>query len=208
MARYRGPVCRLCRREGRKLFLKGDKCLSDKCPAEKRPFAPGEHGKRRTKETEYLIQLREKQKARRSYGLLENQFKNYYGRAAKRKGITGEILLQLLERRLDNVVYRSGFALSRSEARQMVRHGHFAVNGKSVDIASYEVREGDIVAVKPASQGMAKIKGNVESSSRAVVPSWLEVDQAKLSAKILRIPSRDEIDMPVKEQLIVELYSR
>lgn len=208
MARYRGPVCKLCRREGRKLFLKGDKCLSDKCPVEKRPFPPGEHGKRRTKETEYLIQLREKQKAKRSYGLLENQFKNYYSRAAKRKGITGEILLQLLERRLDNVVYRSGFALSRSEARQMVRHGHFAVNGKPVDIASYEVREGDIVAVNPASQEMARIKENMESSSRAVVPSWLEVDQAKLSAKILRMPSRDEIDMPVQEQLIVELYSR
>lgn len=208
MARYRGPVCRLCRREGRKLFLKGDKCLSDKCPVEKRPFAPGEHGKRRTKETGYLIQLREKQKAKRSYGLLENQFKNYYSRAAKRKGITGEILLQLLERRLDNVVYRSGFALSRSEARQMVRHGHFAVNGKAVDIASYEVKEGDIVAVSPASQEMARIKENMESSSRAAVPSWLEVDQAKLSAKILRTPSRDEIDMPVQEQLIVELYSR
>lgn len=208
MARYRGPVCRLCRREGRKLFLKGDRCLSDKCPAEKRPFAPGEHGKRRTKETEYLIQLREKQKAKRSYGLLENQFKNYYSRAAKRKGITGEILLQLLERRLDNVVYRSGFGLSRSEARQMVRHGHFAVNGKGVDIASYEVREGDIVAVSPASQEMARIKENMESSSRAAVPSWLEVDHAKLSAKILRMPSRDEIDMPVQEQLIVELYSR
>lgn len=208
MARYRGPVCKLCRREGRKLFLKGDKCLSDKCPAEKRLFPPGEHGKRRTKETEYLIQLREKQKAKRSYGLLENQFKNYYSRAAKRKGITGEILLQFLERRLDNVVYRSGFALSRSEARQMVRHGHFAVNGKPVDIASYEVREGDIVAVNPASQEMARIKENMESSSRAVVPSWLEVDQAKLSAKILRMPSRDEIDMPVQEQLIVELYSR
>ena len=208
MARYRGPVCKLCRREGRKLFLKGDKCLSDKCPAEKRPFPPGEHGKRRTKETGYLIQLREKQKAKRSYGLLENQFKNYYSRAAKRKGITGEILLQLLERRLDNVVYRSGFALSRSEARQMVRHGHFAVNSKPVDIASYEVREGDIVAVNPASQEMARIKENMESSSRAVVPSWLEVDQAKLSAKILRIPSRDEIDMPVQEQLIIELYSR
>jgi small subunit ribosomal protein S4 len=208
MARYIGPICKLCRREGRKLFLKGDKCLTDKCPVEKGPSTPGVRGRRRTKESQYLIQFREKQKTKRSYGLLENQFKNYYRRASQRKGITGEVLLQLLERRLDNVIYRSGFATSRTEARQVVRHGHIMVNGQKVDIPSYELKEGDVVMVKPASKEVSRVKENLQSASKAEIPSWLELDEANLTCKVSRIPSREEIDMPVQEQLIVELYSR
>ncbi len=208
MARYTGPVCKLCRRENRKLFLKGDKCLSDKCPVEKRPFAPGEHGKRRKKESEYNLQLREKQMARRSYGLLEDQFRLYYKRAVKRKGITGEVLLQLLETRLDNIVYRSGFASSRNEARQFVKHGHFTVNEKVVNIPSYALREGDTVGVRLKSREMTRIMENIESSTKAEIPAWLEVNSDNLTSKVLRLPAREEIDMPVQEQLIVELYSK
>jgi small subunit ribosomal protein S4 len=208
MARYIGPVCKLCRREGRKLFLKGDKCLTDKCPVEKGPVTSGMRGRRRTKESQYLVQLREKQKTKRSYGLLENQFKNYYQRAAQRKGITGEILLQLLERRLDNIVYRSGFATSRSEARQIVRHGHIAVNGREVDVPSYELKEGDVVMVESTSKDVPRVKENLQAASKVEIPSWLEIDETNLTCKISRIPARDEIDMPIQEQLIVELYSR
>lgn len=208
MARYTDSVCKLCRRENTKLFLKGEKCLTDKCAVEKRPFAPGQHGKRRSKSSEFNLQLREKQKAKRIYGLLEKQFRNYYTLAMKSKGITGETLLQILETRLDNVVYRLGFATSRSEARQFVRHGHFRVNGRSVDLPSYHIRVGDIIGVSEKSKEMGRIKECAESTSKAEVPAWLEADIKNLTGKVLRFPDREEIDAPVREQLIVELYSK
>jgi len=208
MARYTGADCRLCRREGVKLFLKGDRCYSDKCGVEKRPFPPGQAGKKRPRDSEYRVQLREKQKAKRSYGVLEKQFRNYYELASRQQGITGENLLRLLESRLDNVVYRLGFAASRDEARQSVRHNHILVNGKRVNIPSYRVRPGDLVSLAPKARDLVVVKAAIISSARVEVPGWLEVDVEKLQGKVLSLPQRDQIDMPVREQLIVELYSK
>ncbi len=207
MARYTGPVCRLCRREGVKLYLKGEKCYSDKCPVVKRGTPPGQHGAMRRKPTEYALQLREKQKARRFYGLLERQFERYFEMASRKKGVTGEALLQLLERRLDNVVYRMGFAASRAEARQIVKHSHIEVNGRKVNIPSYLVREGDVIAVRESSRDHKRIKEVVAAATRTV-PAWLSVDYENLRGTVLRFPNRDEIDAPVQEHLIVEYYSR
>ncbi len=208
MARYTGADCRLCRREGIKLFLKGDRCYSDKCGVERRPYPPGMAGKRRPRDSEYRVQLREKQKTKRIYGLLEKQFHSYYEIANRQSGITGENLLRLLESRLDNVVYRLGFAKSRDEARQVVRHGHISVNGRRVDIPSYRVRPGDLVAVMPKAADLLVIKTALISSEKIEVPGWLEVDIEKLSGKVLSLPERGQIDAPVREQLIVELYSK
>ena len=208
MARYTGADCRLCRREGEKLFLKGDRCYSDKCAFEKRPYPPGQAGKRRPRESEYRIQLREKQKTKRMYGMLEKQFHGYYELANRQPGITGENLLRLLETRLDNVVYRLGFAKSRSEARQIVRHGHIQINGKRVDIPSYRVRPGDLVQVGPKAKDLLVIKAAIISSERSTVPGWLEVDIEKLQGSVISLPERDQIDATVKEHLIVELYSK
>ncbi|MBA4370245.1 MAG: 30S ribosomal protein S4 [Coriobacteriaceae bacterium] len=208
MARYTGADCRLCRREGSKLFLKGDRCYSDKCGVEKRPYPPGMAGKKRPRESEYRVQLREKQKAKRVYGILEKQFRNYYEMASRQSGITGENLLRVLERRLDNVVYRLGFAVSRDEARQSVRHGHISVNGRRVDIPSYRVRPGDTVAVAEKAQDFTRIKAALISSGKIEVPGWLEVDVEKLSGKVLDMPHRNQIDTALREQLIVELYSK
>lgn len=206
MARYTGPVCRLCRREGIKLYLKGDKCYSDKCPVARRAYAPGQHGQSRKKLSNYALQLREKQKAKRIYGILETQFRSYYDEADRRKGITGENLLRLLETRLDNVVFRAGFANSRVEARQLVRHGHFVVNGKKVDIPSYQVILGDIIAVKEKSRSSEKFKALAEVSR--TVPQWLTVNMDNFEAKVIAEPKREDIDIPVQETFIVELYSK
>jgi small subunit ribosomal protein S4 len=208
MARYTGADCRLCRREGIKLFLKGDRCYSDKCAVEKRPYPPGMAGKKRPRDSEYRVQLREKQRCKRMYGLLEKQFRGYYTIASAQKGITGENLLRLLESRLDNVVYRLGFAKSRDEARQVVRHGHITVNGRRVDIPSYRVRPGELVAVAAKSKDLLVIKTALIASEKIEIPGWLEVDIEKLQGKVLSLPSRDQIDAPVREQLIVELYSK
>ncbi|MHB9003174.1 MAG: 30S ribosomal protein S4 [Coriobacteriia bacterium] len=208
MARYTGADCRLCRREGIKLFLKGDRCYSDKCGVERRPYPPGQAGKKRPRDSEYRLQLREKQRAKRMYGLLEKQFRNYYDLANRQSGITGINLLRLLESRLDNVVYRLGFAKSRDEARQVVRHGHIVVNDHRVDIPSYRVRAGDAIAVAPKAKDLLVIKTSLISSEKVEVPGWLEVDIEKLSGKVLSLPERDQIDAPVREQLIVELYSK
>ncbi len=209
MARYTGAVCRMCRREGQKLFLKGDRCYTDKCAIERRPFAPGQHGNARNKKlSEYGTQLREKQKARRYYGVLESQFHKYYEMAASRKGVTGDNLLAILESRLDNVVYRLGFAMSRPEARQLVRHGHFTVNGKKVDIPSYLVRPGEVIALKDASKTMDKFKGNLETNGSRKPPKWLDFDQTNMVAKVIGAPEREDIDLPIEEHLIVELYSK
>jgi len=208
MARYTGPVCRLCRREKMKLFLKGPKCDSMKCPIERRPYPPGEHGRGRIRESEYMIQLREKQKARRIYGVLEKQFRRLYEEATRQKGITGENLLRMLETRLDNVAYRAMFGASRNQARQLVRHGHVSVNGKRVTIPSYQVRKGDVVELRPKAQNMIVIQHNLDTLDRAV-PPWLEVDGATRSKVTVRdLPLREHIDVPVREQLIVELYSK
>jgi len=208
MARYTGADCRLCRREGIKLFLKGDRCYGDKCAIERRPYPPGQAGKKRPRDSEYRVQLREKQRAKRMYGLLEKQFRSYYETASRQTGITGENLLRLLESRLDNVVYRLGFAKSRDEARQIVRHGHINVNGRRVDIPSYRVRGGDLVSVGVKAKDLLVIKTSLIASEKIEVPGWLEVDIEKLQGKILSLPSRDMIDAPVREQLIVELYSK
>jgi len=208
MARYTGADCRLCRREGIKLFLKGDRCYSDKCGVEKRPYPPGQAGKKRPRDSEYRVQLREKQRTKRIYGLLEKQFRGYYVIASAQKGITGENLLRILESRLDNVVYRLGFAKSRDEARQIVRHGHITINGKRVDIPSYRVRPGEVVAIAEKSRDLIVIKTALISSEKIEVPGWLEVDIEKLQGKILSLPMREQIDAPVREQLIVELYSK
>ena len=208
MARYTGADCRLCRREGIKLFLKGDRCYSDKCAVERRPYPPGQAGRKRPRDSEYRVQLREKQRAKRMYGLLEKQFRSYYEVANRQTGITGENLLRLLESRLDNVVYRLGFAASRDEARQTVRHGHIYVNGRRVDIPSYRVRPGDSIAIADKARDMSVIKAALISSAKVEVPGWLEVDVEKLSGKILSLPTREMIDAPVREQLIVELYSK
>jgi small subunit ribosomal protein S4 len=206
MARDLGPKCRVCRREGMKLFLKGERCLTEKCAVERRSYPPGEHGRGRIKQSEYLLQLREKQKARRYYGLLEKQFRNYYEKAAQRSGITGENLLRLLETRLDNVVYRLGFAASRAQARQLVRHGHFLVNGRRVNIPSYQVKPGDIVQMRDSSPAQQVVRDATDLT--ASVAPWLEADHEGLTGRVLKLPERAEIDTPVQEQLIVELYSK
>lgn len=209
MARYTEAVCRQCRREGTKLFLKGDKCYSDKCPFSRRSFAPGQHGHARPKKaSEYGLQLREKQKARRTYGVLEKQFRLYFEKADRQKGVTGTNLLVTLERRMDNIVYRMGLAESRNQARQLVRHGHFTVNGKKVNIPSYQVKAGDVVAVREASRSSEIFKELAESQSQRTLPLWMEVNAAEFSGSVTRYPSREEIDTQVDEQLIVELYSR
>ncbi len=209
MARYIGPVCRLCRREGMKLFLKGERCYTEKCAIEKRNFAPGQHGKsRKSKMLGYGIQLREKQKVKRIYGVLEDQFRRYFEQAERTRGITGETLLQLLERRLDNVAYRFGFATSRAAARQLVRHGHFTVNGRKVDIPSFSVKPGDVVAVRQISRKSAAILHALEEVKGRGVPEWLQFDAEGMAGKIGSIPNRQQINLPVQEQLIVELYSK
>ncbi len=209
MARYKGAVCRLCRREGMKLFLKGAKCFTDKCPVEKRNFAPGQHGKdRKAKVIGYGLQLREKQKTKRMYFTLENQFRNYFEKAARKPGVTGELLLQQLERRLDNVIYRLGFATSRRQARQLVRHGHIDVNGRRVNIPSFEVSQGDEIQVREKARKFATVEGAREFSSHQPVVAWLEVDRDNLKGRVLSLPKREDIATPVNEQLIVELYSK
>jgi small subunit ribosomal protein S4 len=208
MARQREQVCRLCRREGIKLYLKGDRCYGDKCSVERRAYAPGQHGQGRKKVSEYGLQLREKQKTRRFYGVLERQFRNYFDKAERQKGITGENLLRLLERRLDNVVFRLGFAGSRMEARQLVRHGHFTVNGSKVNIPSSLVKVGDIIAVAEKSKSMVKFKEIAEATLHRTPPSWLEADVETLRGRVVSLPTREDIDVPVEEHLIVELYSR
>jgi small subunit ribosomal protein S4 len=206
VARDRGPKCKQCRREGMKLFLKGERCLTEKCAVERRSYPPGEHGRGRIKQSEYLLQLREKQKARRYYGILEKQFRAYYEKASRQSGITGETLLRMLETRLDNVVYRLGFAASRAQARQLIRHGHFMVNGRRVNIPSYQVRPDHIVSMK-AGAPIERVVRDATDLTASVSP-WLQADHDNLTGKVLKYPERGEIDAPVQEQLIVELYSK
>ena len=208
MARYTGAVCRLCRREGQKLFLKGERCYSDKCSISRRAYAPGQHGQGRKKVSEYGLQLRAKQATRRYYGVLENQFRHYYELAEKREGKTGEQLLVLLETRLDNVVYRLGWANSRKEARQLVVHNHFSVNGKKVNIPSFLVKEGDVVSIKEKSRASEKIKSILEVNASRPTPKWLELNRETLEGKVVAMPTREDIDLAVEETLIVELYSK
>jgi small subunit ribosomal protein S4 len=209
LARYTGAVCRLCRREGMKLFLKGTKCTTDKCPIEKRNFAPGQHGRdRKAKIVGYGLQLREKQKARRIYFALEGQFREYYEKASRTPGVTGELLLQQLERRLDNVTFRLGFASSRRQARQLVRHGHVEVNGRKVNIPSYQVGVGDEIKIRPNSTKLSVVEISREFASHNPMPGWLSSEPNTLSGKVLALPKRDDINLPVNEQLIVELYSK
>ena len=208
MSRYKDEQCRICRREGQKLFLKGSRCYTDKCSIARRNYAPGQHGQRRKKLSEYGTQLREKQKTKAFYGVQEKQFRKYFEMASVTKGVTGERLLQILESRLDNVVYRLGFGVSRAQARQLVNHGHFEVNGKKVDIPSYLVKAGDVVSVREIRKDNKTIKENVENNSSRPIPAWLEKDNEKLSGKVIRLASREDIDIPVQEHLIVELYSK
>src|SRR5213078_1015446 len=209
MANYSGPVCRLCLREDPKLFLKGDRCYTDKCGFERRAYAPGQHGQaRRRKQSNYGEQLREKQKVKRIYGIAERQFRGYYYKASRLKGVTGENLLVLLERRLDNIVYRFGFASDHAEARQLVRHGHFTVNGKKVNIPSYLVRARDVVAVREASQKMARINEALAAVDRRGVPQWIQMDKDNFRGAIAQLPSREDVTLPIREQLIIELYSK
>ncbi len=208
MARYTESVCRLCRRENMKLFLKGERCYTDKCAIERRNYPPGQHGQGRPKFSEYSIQLREKQKVKRMYGLFERQFRRTFDQAARARGITGETLLVLLERRLDNVAYRLGFASSRAEARMLVRHGHVLVNGKKVNIPSYSVRAGDVISLKESSRQVARVLSAMEGAQRRGVPDWAEVDRDNFSGRIKMLPSRSDITMPINEKLIVELYSK
>ena len=208
MSRYKDAQCRVCRREGCKLFLKGDRCYSDKCSISRRNYAPGDHGQKRGKLSEYGTQLREKQKTKSYYGVGERQFRKYFEMASRKKGITGEMLLQILESRLDNVVYRLGYGASRSEARQMVNHGQFEVNGKKVDIPSYLVKEGDVITVREIKKDNKAIKANAEANEKRPVPAWLEKDNKKLSGKVIKLASREDIDIPIEEHLIVELYSK
>jgi small subunit ribosomal protein S4 len=209
MARYTGPVCRLCRREGMKLFLKGERCYTEKCAIEKRNLPPGQHGKlRKAKVVGYGLQLREKQKVKRIYGVLENQFRRYFEMADRTRGITGETLLQLLERRLDNVLYRLGLATSRAQARQLARHGHFTVNGRKVDIPSFQVKAGDVVGVRASSAQNPAIQHALEEVKGRGVPEWLSFDSGTMSGRIASLPTREQINLPVQEQLIVELYSK
>ncbi|MFO7694832.1 MAG: 30S ribosomal protein S4 [Vicinamibacterales bacterium] len=209
MARYIGPVCRLCRREGMKLFLKGERCYAEKCAIEKRNVVPGQHGKaRKAKLAGYGLQLREKQRVKRIYGVLENQFRRYFEAADRQRGITGELLLQKLECRLDNVVYRLGFSTSRSQARQLVRHGHFSVNGRKVDIPSFAVREGDVVGVREKSRQAAAVLHAMEEVKGRGIPEWLTLQAEQMNGRVMSLPTRAQINLPVQEQLIVELYSK
>jgi len=208
VARYRGAVCRLCRREGMKLYLKGDRCYSDKCAVERRNYPPGQHGQRRPKFSNYGEQLREKQKVKRIYGVLEKQFRRYFEMADRQKGITGVNLLILLERRLDNMVFRLGFASSRNEARQLVRHNHFRVNGRKVNIPSYLVKPGDVIELREKSRKIQRIQDSLEAVVRRGVPSWLELDKDRFRGRVLALPTREDLTMPIREQLIVELYSK
>lgn len=208
MARYTEALCRVCRREGEKLLLKGDRCYTDKCAVERRKYPPGQHGQGYRKLSDYGVQLREKQKVRHIYGILEKQFRRYFYEADRRKGITGEVLLQLLETRLDNIVYRMGFAADRRKARQFVSHGHFLVNGKKVNIPSYTVKGGDIVEVKESSRDIPEIVDSLSKAEHRGIPPWIELDSANMRGKVLHIPSREEIQLPVQEQLIIELYSK
>ncbi len=208
MARYKDADCKLCRREGMKLYLKGAKCESPKCPVEKRPFPPGQHGRGRKRETPYQIRLREKQKARRIYGVLEKQFRKYYDMAARQRGATGENLLRVLERRVDNVVFRAGFAQSRDDARQLVLHRHVLVNGRLTNIPSALIRPGDVVSVKEKSRGIVRVLEARERAQSRSVPAWINADYDKLEARVVSLPDRVDIDAPVKESFIVEFYSR
>ena len=208
MARYKDEQCRICRREGQKLFLKGSRCYSDKCSVTRRNYAPGQHGQKRTKLSEYGTQLREKQKTRSFYGVGEKQFRKYFEMASNKKGITGTVLLQILESRLDNVIYRLGLGSSRPQARQIVTHGNIEVNGVKTDVASYLVKPGDVIAVRESRKDNSVIKANIEAGSARPIPEWLELDSKNLSAKVLRVVNREEIDLPVEEHLIVELYSK
>ncbi len=208
MARYIGSLCRLCRREGMKLFLKGTRCYTEKCAFERRKYPPGQHGHNKSKLSDYGLQLREKQKVKRMYGIMERQFKNYFEKATKMKGVTGENLLKLLERRLDNVVYRMGFAINRRQARQLVRHGFINVNGRKIDIPSYLVKQGDIIEVTQAGKESEIIKESLALAEQRGFSSWLEVNVEEMKGKFLRLPERDEIAIPVQEQLIVEFYSK
>lgn len=208
MSRYKDEMCRICRREGQKLFLKGERCYSDKCSVSRRNYAPGQNGQKKAKLSEYGTQLREKQKTKSFYGVGEKQFRKYFEMASNKKGVTGENLLQILESRLDNVVYRLGYGASRAQARQVVNHGLFEVNGHKVDIASYLVKPGDVIAVREIKKDKAIVKQNVEANSARPVPAWLEKDAEKLGGKVVRLASREDIDLPVQEHLIVELYSK
>ena len=208
MARYTDEQCRICRREGQKLFLKGSRCYSDKCSISRRNYAPGQHGQKRAKLSEYGTQLREKQKTKSYYGVGEKQFRGYFEMASNKKGITGENLLQILESRLDNVVYRLGFGASRAQARQLVNHGQFAVNGQRVDIPSYLVKAGDVITVRENKKENGAIKANIEANSARPVTAWLELNNGTLSGKVVRLASREDVDIPVEEHLIVELYSK
>jgi len=208
MARYTGSVCRLCRRENQKLFLKGDRCMTEKCSFERRGYPPGQHGQGRIKFSEYGLQLREKQKIKRMYGLGESQFRGLFEKASNLKGITGNHLLSMLERRLDNVIYRSGFANSRADARQLVRHGHFRINGKLVNIPSYQIEKGDMVEVKEASRSTARIAGALESVKRREIPQWLELNATSFQARVRDLPARDDVTAPMQERMVVELYSK
>lgn len=208
MARYCGSVCRLCRRENQKLFLKGDRCYTEKCSFERRGYPPGQHGQGRIKFSEYGVQLREKQKIKRMYGLLEAQFRLTFEKADRMKGITGSNLLSMLERRLDNVAYRSGFSSSRTEARLMVRHGHFLINGKKVDLPGIQVKKGDVIEVREKSRGTNKILAALEGVKRREIPQWLELDGAAFKARVRDLPSRDDVTAPMEERMVVELYSK
>ena len=208
MARYTGAVCRLCRREGQKLFLKGDRCYTGKCAIDRRAYAPGQHGQARKKLSEYGLQLREKQKARRYYGVLESQFEKYFEMAVKRAGITGENLLAILESRMDNVVYRLGWASSRAEARQLVTHRHFAINGETMNIPSYLVKPGEVISIRSGSLASEKIKSVLEACDNRLVPKWLDLDKNAKQAKVVSIPAREDVDLLIEEHLIVELYSK
>jgi small subunit ribosomal protein S4 len=208
LARYRGALCRLCRRETEKLFLKGDRCFTEKCSVERRQYPPGQHGQRRSKLSDYGVQLREKQKVRRIYGLLEKQFRLYFQAAAGKQGVTGEVLLQMLETRLDNVVHRIGFAPNRISARQLVNHGHFLVNGKKVNIPSFRLRVGDVLEVREGSRELSLISDSLSKIEHRGVPSWLELDAQNFKGKVLQIPAREDIQLTAQEQLIVELYSK
>ena len=208
MAKYTEAKCRICRREGCKLFLKGDRCFTEKCAVARRDYAPGQHGQRRRKLSEYGMQLREKQKARRFYGLLEGQFEKYYEMAVKQPGIAGENLLRILESRLDNVIYRLGFAMSRPEARQLVRHGHFTVDGKRVNIPSYLVREGQVIGIRQNSMSSPKLKAVLEANASKPIPKWLELDRNTNVAKVVTLAAREDIDLPIEEHLIIEYYSK
>ena len=208
MARYTDAVCRLCRRENQKLFLKGDRCYTDKCALERRAYAPGQHGQGRSKASEYGTQLREKQKAKRYYCVLENQFAHYFEMAERKQGASGENLLIILESRLDNIVYRLGWAMSRPEARQLINHGHFTVNNKKVDISSYLCKAGDVVAIKDSSRSLPKFKAILEANASKPLPKWLSVVVEKLEGKVLAMPQREDVDFPIEEHYIVELYSK